>query len=320
MKYTDEQGLGDNTTYYYKVTAYNGDGKETSPSVPASATTKGRPPVVEGLKAAAGQVKQVTLEWKDNPQEEVRGYVIYRSGETYGTYTRIDKISGRDKKSFVDKKLDDNGTYCYRLTTYNKVDVESEMSDAVCAVTKPRPAMPTGLSGTDLQVKKIPLKWSANAEKDIKYYHVYRSIDDGKKFDHIAKQKDQTEFIDESLKDGTAYIYKIQAEDADGLLSDFSGVVTVSTKPLPKKPSGLKADSSGGTVSLSWTANSEKDIDHYVIYEKGIFSNTAVSQVSSTSVTIKGLEPGKTKDYLITAVDKAGLESEPSDVVSIPVK
>ncbi|MBN2688729.1 MAG: fibronectin type III domain-containing protein, partial [Deltaproteobacteria bacterium] len=167
MRYTDEQGLGDNVTYYYKVTAYNGDNKETSPSVPASATTKGKPPVVKDLKATGGQVKQVTLEWKGNSQEEVRGYVVYRSGETYGTYTRIDKISGREKKNFVDKKLDDNGTYCYRITTYNKVDVESEMTDAVCATTKPRPSKPTGLSGQNLQVKKVPLRWSANAEKDI---------------------------------------------------------------------------------------------------------------------------------------------------------
>ncbi|MBN2686879.1 MAG: hypothetical protein JXR85_01770, partial [Deltaproteobacteria bacterium] len=147
-----------------------------------------------------------------------------------------------------------------------------------------------------------------------------RSVDSGKKFDHIAKQKDHAGYIDESLKDGTAYTYKIQTEDTDGLLSDFSDAVVVTTKPLPKKPAGLIADSSGGTISLSWTANSEKDIDHYVIYEKGIFTNTAVSQVTSTSVTISGLEPGKTKDYLITAVDKDGLESEPSDVVTIAVK
>ncbi len=320
IKYTDDQGLADKVTYYYRVTALEDKDKETSPSMSVFATTKGKPPIAEALQAASGQVKQVKLIWKENAQEEVKGYKIYRSQESYGKYVVIDKISGKNKNNFVDEKLIDNGTYCYRITTYNKVDVESEMSDAICATTKPRPAKPSGFSGESLQVKKTPLRWSANAEKDIVYYHIYRSDDGGKKFEHIAKSKGNTEYTDEKLKDGGVYQYKIQAEDSDDLLSDFSDIVTVKTKQKPKKPEGVIAKTADGKVTLSWTANSEKDIEQYVVYEKGIFTNTQVSTATSTAVIMSGLEKGKKKDYLITAVDKDGLESEPSDIVTITVQ
>lgn len=320
IKYTDDQGLADKVTYYYRVTAFEDKDKETSPSVSVFVTTKGKPPIVEGLQVASGQVKQATLDWKENAQEEVKGYKIYRSQETYGKYVAIENISGRNKNNFVDEKLDDNGTYCYRITTYNKVDVESEMSDAVCATTKPRPAKPLVFSGESLRVKKVPLRWSVNAEKDIVYYHIYRSVDGGGKYKHIAKQKDGTRYTDEDLEDGSVYYYKIQAEDSDELLSDFSDVITVTTKPKPKKPEGLTANTVGGAITLSWAANSEKDIDHYVIYEKGIFTDTQVSVAKSTSVTISGLARGKKKEYLITAFDKDGLESEKSDIITITVQ
>ena len=169
-------------------------------------------------------------------------------------------------------------------------------------------------------MKQIPLRWSANAEKDIVYYHIYRSVDGGKKYTHSAKRKGETRYTDERLKDGAEYHYKIQAEDSDNLLSDFSDVITVTTKHKPKKPGGLTVKTEGGAITISWTANSEKDIDHYVIHERGLFTNTQVSTAMSTSVTISHLAQGKKKDYLITAVDKDGLESEPSDAITITVQ
>ena len=65
--FVDEQNLGDNVTYYYKMTVYDNEGRETGLSEIASTTTRGKPPTPEGLAAQSGLVKEVKLSWKMRP-------------------------------------------------------------------------------------------------------------------------------------------------------------------------------------------------------------------------------------------------------------
>jgi len=108
------------------------------------------------------------------------------------------------------------------------------------------------------------------------------------------------------------------AEDKDGLQSDHSEIITVMTKSVPKSPEGLTINSEG---VLIWTPNIEADIDHYVIYEKALFGITKeVSTAQTTMVSLPDMATGKKKTYVITAVDKDGLESEPSQPVETPTQ
>ena len=319
VSFTDNQGLGDKITYYYYVTAFEDKDMETSPSVTVSATTRGKPPVVAGLQARGAMVKQVDVTWQANEQEEIKGYKLHRCKDASGTCSPIKDISGRGKSRFIDTKLNDNTNYCYRITSYNKVNVESAMSDAVCATTKPRPVKPEGLEGIGLEVKKVTLKWTSNPEVDITLYYIYRSSDDSEKYSTIAKLEKKTDYIDMDLKDGHEYLYKIMVEDKDGLQSDFSDIITVKTKSRPKNPEGLTGNSEGGKITLIWNPNSETDIDHYIIYGSDFFGLTKkkVSSVNTNKVSLPGLPPGKKKTYVVTAVDKDGLESEESQSVEI---
>jgi len=63
IQYTDEEGLADHTRYYYRITAFEEEDVETSPSVTVSAVTKGKPPVPQGIKAKSGLVKMVEISW-----------------------------------------------------------------------------------------------------------------------------------------------------------------------------------------------------------------------------------------------------------------
>ena len=318
VKFTDDKELGDKTTYYYHITAFDDKDVETSPSETVFAITRGKPPVVGGLQAKPAMVKKVELTWQANEEDEIKGYKMYRSVDISGTYSPVKAMSGVGKNRFVDTGLDDNTRYCYRITSYNKVDVESATSDAVCATTKPRPVKPEGLEGVELQVKKVTLKWPPNPEKDIVLYRVYSSSDYGKRFSAIAKLKQITDYVDKKLKDGQEYQYKIMAEDKDGLQSDHSEIITVMTKSVPKSPEGLTINSEG---VLIWTPNIEADIDHYIIYEKALFGITKeVSTAQTTMVSLPDMATGKKKTYVITAVDKDGLESEPSQPVETPTQ
>jgi len=323
FQYSDTEGLGDKINYFYYVTAEDDLGIETSPSPVAQAITRDVPPKMENFAARSGLVKKVELNWTAAKLEEVEGYNIYWAPEKDAHYNLLKKISGRESSNYLDDargfdSLADNKTYYYKLTAYNKVAAES-LPALTSATTKPRPQKPSGLKGEALKVKEVPLTWQANPEKDIIGYHVYRSIGEKDDFSRIAKV-DKASYIDKNLKDGVVCRYRIQAEDKDGLVSDNSEIISVNTKPRPKSPEGLSGRFAAGKAEISWNANKEADIAQYIVYEKSFFSLEKLTEVRSTSYTDAAIAKGKSKVYAVTAVDRDGLESEPSSELTVSAK
>lgn len=323
LVYADLEGLGDKKDYFYYVTAEDDLGVETSPSPIAQATTRDVPPKVENFTAKSGLVKQVELNWVASKLEEVEGYNIYWAPQKDAQYTLLKKINGRENNTYLDNsrgfdQLADNKTYHYILTAFNKVAAES-LQVMASATTKPRPQKPVGLKGQSLKVKESPLEWQANPEKDIITYHVYQSVGEKDDFSRIAKIN-KNSYSDKNLKDGVTYRYRIQAEDKDGLLSDFSDVISVNTKPKPRAPEGVNGKYEAGKAEITWSANKEADISHYIIYEKSFFNPTKLAEAKSTNYSDPTLAKGKNKTYVITAVDRDGLESEPSAEMAVSAK
>lgn len=321
--YSDLEGLGDKTNYFYYVTAEDDLGVETSPSPVIQATTRDIPPQMDNFAARSGLVKKVELSWTAAKQEEVEGYNIYWAPEKDGQYNLLKKINGRENNTFMDDsrgydRLADNKTYYYKLTAFNKVAAESKPVLAF-ATTKPRPQKPAGLKGESLKVKEVPLVWQANQEKDIAVYYVYRSSGEKGDFSKVSGV-DKTSYTDKGLKDGFSYSYKIQSEDKDGLLSDYSEPVVVNTKPRPKPPQGLNGVYETGKAVISWKPNKEKDISQYIVSEKSLFGLEKLASVKSTDYTDGSLAKGKNKVYVVTAVDSDGLESEPSAELTVSAK
>ncbi|MCX7982464.1 MAG: hypothetical protein N2572_06110 [Syntrophales bacterium] len=324
IQYIDKEGLGDKTRYYYRITAFEDDDMETSPSPTVSAETKGKPPVPTNLKAKSGLVKQVEISWTPSPDPDVVGYNLYWSLQKTGKYELLKRISDRMERSFTHgggfNKLLDNTTYYYFITAYNKVDVESEQSEVVAATTKPRPSIPKAFKGEAGKVKSVPLSWEQNPEGDVEKYHIFRADGKEKDFSRIATVRNKTHYLDTGLKDGEEYRYRIQAEDKDELLSDLSEAITVKTKPRPSKPTKVAGDIREGNVRLTWSSSPESDISHYVVYEKKFFGPSKIAEVTVPQFVEPSPPRGKSKTYIITAVDKDGLESEASDEISVTGK
>jgi hypothetical protein len=321
--YSDLDGLGDKTNYYYYVTAEDDLGIETSPSPVAVALTRDIPPQPENFAVRSGLVKKVEITWQAAKREEVEGYNIYWAPEKDGHYNLLKKINGRENNSYMDDSrgfdnLGDNKIYYYRLRAYNKVAAESLPAFAY-ATTKPRPQKPTVLQGTSLKVKEAPLAWQANPEKDISLYYIYRTIGEKDDFSNVG-ETDKAGYIDKNLKDGTLYRYKIQAKDKDGLISDHSDIISVGTKPKPKQPEGLNGRYEAGKAEISWVANKESDISHYVVYEKVFLGMEKIAAVKSTNYSDGSIAKGKNKTYVVSAVDNSGLESEISSEFTVSAK
>jgi len=320
IEYVDREGLVDMTRYRYRITAVEEAETETSPSPIASAVTRGKPPMPEEFKAVGGLVKRVDLSWKASSAAEVEGYKLYGAKEKEGELLLLKTLTGRQTDRYTDDsrgyaKLEDGTAYRYRLTSYNRVEVESEAAPAVTVRTKPRPEKVSGLQGDSAKAKAVPLRWSPNPEKDIAQYHLFRSGEGGD-FDRIAKAR-ETAYLDQGLKDNALYRYRLQAEDKDGLIGDFSEIIAVRTKARPAIPVGATGGIAEGKAVLTWKQSAEPDVAHYTVYEKKLFGMDKIATVRERKFSEDAPPKGKVKIYLITVTDRDGLESDPGPEITI---
>jgi fibronectin type 3 domain-containing protein len=126
-----------------------------------------------------------------------------------------------------------------------------------------------------------------------------------------------TTFEDVKLDHGTNYVYKLQAEDEDKLLSDFSGTVEATTKALPKSPTGLEVQPLANGFQLKWDPNPEPDIANYKIYLRSFFMDKEIGSTDKVEFTTDTLKPDDEYSISVTAIDKDGLESEKSEPITV---
>jgi len=286
----------------------------------ASAVTRGKPPMPEEFKALGGLVKRVDLSWKASTAEEVEGYKLYGAKGKEGQLLLLKTLPGRQTDRYTDDsrgydKLEDGTDYRYRLTSFNRVEVESEAAPAVIVQTKPRPEKVSGLQGESAKAKAVPLRWSPNPEKDIVQYHLFRSGEGGD-FERIAKPREAA-YLDQGLKDNTLYRYRLQAEDKDGLIGDFSEPLSVRTKARPAIPEGATGGIKEGKAVLTWKEAALPDVAHYTVYEKKLFGMEKIATVRERGFSEAVPPKGKVKIYLITVTDRDGLESDPGPEITI---
>jgi hypothetical protein len=312
-----DKNVEDGQEVYYRLAIYNEKKIESG----FSSVVKGTAiPAISGLSARGGLVREIRLTWNAIDAPLLKGYNVYRNTQEDGDYARISAIekTGAPEATvtFADRKdLEDGRRYYYRVTAYDDSGRQTEPSAAVSAGTKPRPVRPAGLRGESLKVKSAPLSWQANPEKDIVAYHVFRQEGDSGRYPAVAKvPAGETRYPDGGLKDGASYSYKIQAEDSDGIRSDFSEEIRISTKPRPDAPGNPSGDYRNGTIALTWKAVDEPDLSHYRVYEKTFWKTEVVpglERITAPSIAFKtSIGKGKTKTYLVTAVDQDGLESD----------
>jgi fibronectin type 3 domain-containing protein/TolB-like protein len=319
-----ESGLGDGDTYYYRIVKKYRGGLESKPSEPFSVTTEARPSIPEGLKTQSGLARRVKLEWAKPDERDISKFILYRSSAADGPYKKIAtvKYNWLSSQSYVDRGLEDNTTYYYKIQAVDTSNLPSPMSAPVEAATKPSPAKPRGLVAASDRARGVPLEWERNPEKDITKYLVFFTDRKGGAFLRLGSTP-ENRFIHRNLKDKSTYYYKIKALDRDNLESGFSNTVSATTKPRPVQPTGLEAESGlVKSVRLTWSQNPESDIDSYHIYRRAGARGTyeEVGRSGSPIYVDRGLLDGQKYQYTIKAVDVEGLSSDSSNKAEASTK
>ena len=121
----------------------------------------------------------------------------------------------------------------------------------------------------------------------------------------------------QSLAEGP-HTVALDVSDTVGNLATASWSFTVDTTP-PAQVTGLTVTTvSSSQLDVSWTANTESDLDHYNVYRSTVSGGPygLVASPTTNSYSDTGLTALTTYYYIVSAVDKAGNEGIPSSEAS----
>jgi hypothetical protein len=138
-----DTGLGDLTTYYYKVRAFNAAGDSDAEGDDAVTYLAGPGDLI----ATPASSSRIDLSWTDYSGAE-SGFRIERKLEPEGTYLEIDRV-GENVTTYSDWGLEASTAYYYRVNAYADDD-RSEYSNEAYATTSSVSASSSEGSGNSL--------------------------------------------------------------------------------------------------------------------------------------------------------------------------
>ncbi|UXP33884.1 DNRLRE domain-containing protein [Reichenbachiella agarivorans] len=131
--YTDS-GLTSETTYTYRVIAYNSTGSSNYSNTSSAVTMMSAPIAPSTLSAPIVIDNEIELAWIDHASNEI-GYKVERK-EGEGEFTEIADLPA-DASAYTDSGLSSETTYTYRIVAYNSTgssDYSNELTVTTLAV------------------------------------------------------------------------------------------------------------------------------------------------------------------------------------------
>jgi fibronectin type 3 domain-containing protein len=281
-----QNGLVNDQYYYYKIAAFDSQGKESDLSrtnavqIRAGLPVEERPPRVVNLKTRASK-EAVYVAWDKVTSSHIKGYNIYRGLSTSAGGVQWISSVPQDTPGYVDTSVTKSSAeqYTYIIRSFNENYTESENSDPVQVTLKsgddtiPQPPYDLSLSNdTDPIIGwHKPMKNEdgsnifdgENPTLDIDAYVIFRANSNDGLFSLIGIVEDNgTANMTQTFKDinGTPYnLYAVRALDRNGNISELSSVTTQSSDAdIPETPTDVIAWSSSATeggIKLAWKAS-----------------------------------------------------------------
>ena len=302
------------TAYFFKVRAVNASGA----GAPSEAV-RGEPGVVPGdvgNLTANAKHERVELSWTD-PTSHLRtdGYrVRYKktTDNAWGEWKRLDNPGGTPDplNKLTIYKLTNNESYDFEVLAYNYIG-DGPTSSKTDTPLPEVPSAPTNLIATPGD-GEVTLIWDDTRDDEvITNYHI--SSDDGTNYTDIYTNVSDSgtatvSYTVLSLTNGTAYTFKVKAQNSAGTGPPLDPGVTET--PLFAAPKGLQASPGGGQVTLTWDDPfySVYNINRITEYELSTDGGTNYSRIigsdgDTTEHTVTGLDGGTAKRFAVRAVN-----------------
>ena len=307
-------GLGENTTYRFRVRAFNSAGASGYSNEASATTPFTLPAAPANLSASATGQTTINLTWSDNAGNETNYDVEQSTNGT--TFTRIAQL-GAGATSFGVTGLTANTTYSFRVRATNPAGA-SGYSNVAQARTLPNPpAAPNTLAASDIAQTTVRLTWRDNSDNETRF-EIERS-GDGNNFNNIGNAAvNTTQFAVTGLTLETKYFFRVRAVN-DGGGSAYSNVVEVLTLPIaPRAPTNLRAsDTTQTTIRLTWVDNATDDTGYEVLRADtttGTLRKVADLPANSTSYVAATLLVDKLYRFAVRAVGPGGPSANSNEI------
>jgi len=257
----------------------------------------------------------------------------------------VTSIKSSDFPKFKDTAREDDRAYVYRHRTKpsesentvyfwgikaaDKKGRESDFPELISVMLRIAPNPPAGLRAEAL-ADRVILKWEAPEENtdgsspsSVKGYHVYRSSEENVFVRINHELIKETSYEDSHILFGKEYQYFVRcsaSEQPPFFESDDSEPVRIVVEDTirPEKPNGLVLIAARDRIAVTWDASEAKDLYGYKIWrrKKGeedfiLMTSEPVKERIFNDFSVKeGIE----YEYCVSACDKAGNESERSDI------
>jgi len=318
-----DSGLKPDQGYSYRLTTYNAKDFESEPSKMVTVKTQDIPEAISYIDKVENLPRMAKLIFRPHTDPSIVGYKIERQTPQKKEWKEIASLEGRLNAEFIDTGLEDDKVYEYRIFAARFDGIKSYPSNTVSTVTKKLPPRILDAEASKNIPKKIKVVWLAPKNANALTYNIYTSDFHDGPFQKKTTV-DATEYVDILENDGKVVYYKITATDKDGLESKMPEIsLQGSTKAKPLTPTIIKADIVNSVPVIEWSSRDVNVVEFKVTRKKilGYFSKESVDftgiKERKFTDTNEGFVPNVEFQYSITAIDNDGIESVPSEKVSL---
>lgn len=224
--------LNDNFVYNYRVRVHTYDDITSSPSQIVKVITKALPKSITNITTTKTLPKKIKLNWNKSKAKDFGLYYVYRAQSVDGSYELIATLHNN---KLEDKIEEDGKSYFYRVSVVDKDGLESKHEKlSIQGMTLPRPDAPSVVKANEVG-KNIEITWN-NIDARSKTFIVTKSHKKSwmdtvtEDFEGIKGQK----FIDKEIAPGSKYVYTVYGVDENGIKSEPSIEIKITTKESDK--------------------------------------------------------------------------------------
>lgn len=322
--YTDVFDFTPNTTYFYRVTAYEGAGNMAASTEISISTAIPAAPTNLGITVSGNPTRHI-LAWSDNSNNE--SYFRVERSEDGGDFVPldgngiVDGVVSPDATSFTvaSANIFAGKTYKYRIAAYNPFGLSS-YSNEVSVVAASTLNIPNTLTVKTISESQLDLAWTYSGTGSYSTT-IERKTGMNGSWSVITNVSAGTyKYSDTHLLPNTEYFYRVRSLLGTGLVSDTYPAGSNGTGAVTRLGglalTGIAA--TGNTIYLSWTGNSAAGD---VVVERQMANGgfAVVTTLNSTTTgwyDSTGLVPGALYTYRIKAKNSSN-ESVYSNEVSV---
>ncbi len=322
-------------------------GRKTNPLIPDSP----RPEVIRSIKAVTRDavaflswpVPIRNIEGKSMDPSTIKQMRIYRAEfgrdrkkARYKLYAEIDMTSPAPaavRNSVVfwsDRNIKYDETYGYRIRALSARGGISSPSDEVfvrpvMSLSVPQGFVALGLdSNVMLSWEPVKTRQDGNPATGFVGYNIYRGVEKGV-YDETpvnAAPVTTTSYKDTGVVNDRTYFYVVRSVDNPASpWNESPDSAESSARPRdltpPGKPTGLTIVAGADRVFLTWNENKERDLAGYYVYRSvrsgRDFERLTAKLLTRSTFSDDTAKSGVTYYYIVTAVDRSGNESKPSE-------